>query len=89
MLKVLAKGKVLRGTRFDPFGYAHVRKIERELLAHYTDMVRRLADELTSESYDIATKAAELPDVVRGYEDVKLGNVELYWAGLRELGIEH
>ncbi len=89
VLKVLAKGKVLRGTRFDPFGYAHVRKIERELLAHYTDMVRRLADELTSESYDIATKAAELPDVVRGYEDVKLGNVELYWAGLRELGIEH
>ncbi len=89
VLKVLAKGKVLRGTKFDPFGYAHVRKVERRLLAHYTDMVCRLADGLTGESYDTATKAAELPDVVRGYEDVKLGNVELYWAGLRELGIEH
>ncbi|VFB01761.1 indolepyruvate ferredoxin oxidoreductase family protein [Nocardia cyriacigeorgica] len=89
VLKVLAKGKVLRGTKLDPFGYAHVRKVERELLAHYTDMVCRLADGLTSETYDTATKAAELPDVVRGYEDVKLANVELYWAGLRELGIEH
>ncbi|WP_280235631.1 indolepyruvate ferredoxin oxidoreductase family protein [Nocardia cyriacigeorgica] len=88
-LKLLAKGKVLRGTRLDPFGYAHVRKVERALLAHYTEMVCRLADGLTGDTYDIAMKAAELPDVVRGYEDVKLGNVELYWAGLRELGIEH
>ncbi|NEW44005.1 indolepyruvate ferredoxin oxidoreductase family protein [Nocardia cyriacigeorgica] len=88
-LKVLAKGKALRGTKLDPFGYAHVRKVDRELLTHYTEMVRSLAGGLTTETYDIATKAAELPDVVRGYEDVKLGNVELYWAGLRELGIEH
>ncbi|WP_405147908.1 indolepyruvate ferredoxin oxidoreductase family protein [Nocardia salmonicida] len=87
-LKVLAKGKVLRGTKLDPFGYAHVRKVERELLAHYTDMVRRLADGLTTENYDTATAAAALTDVVRGYEDIKLGNVELYRAGLRDLGIE-
>ncbi|MFF5033956.1 indolepyruvate ferredoxin oxidoreductase family protein [Nocardia salmonicida] len=87
-LKVLAKGKFLRGTMLDPFGYAHVRKVERELLAHYTDMVRRLADGLTTENYDTATAAAALTDVVRGYEDIKLGNVELYRAGLRDLGIE-
>ncbi|QLY30377.1 indolepyruvate ferredoxin oxidoreductase family protein [Nocardia huaxiensis] len=88
-LKVLAKAKALRGTKLDPFGYAHVRKVERELLSHYTDMVRRLAVGLSTDSYDTAVKAAALPDVVRGYEDVKLGNVELYWTGLRELGIEH
>ncbi|MGW6625979.1 indolepyruvate ferredoxin oxidoreductase family protein [Nocardia sp. NPDC055002] len=87
-LKVLAKGKFLRGTKLDPFGYAHVRKVERELLAHYTDMVRRLAHDLTAENYETATAAAALTDVVRGYEDIKLGNVELYRAGLRELGIE-
>ncbi|MFJ2663972.1 indolepyruvate ferredoxin oxidoreductase family protein [Nocardia fluminea] len=88
-LKVLAKGKFLRGTVLDPFGYAHVRKVERELLAHYTDMVRRLADGLTTENYDTAVAAAALPDVVRGYEDIKLANVELYRAGLRELGVEY
>ncbi|MEV6771960.1 indolepyruvate ferredoxin oxidoreductase family protein [Nocardia sp. NPDC051030] len=87
-LKVLAKAKVLRGTKLDPFGYAHVRKVERELLSHYTDMVRHFAVALTMDNYETATKAAGLPDVVRGYEDVKLGNVELYWAGLRELGID-
>ncbi|MFC8380324.1 indolepyruvate ferredoxin oxidoreductase family protein [Nocardia sp. NPDC057272] len=87
-LKVLAKGKFLRGTKLDPFGYAHVRKVERELLAHYTGMVRRLAHDLTTENYETATAAAALTDVVRGYEDIKLGNVELYRAGLRELGIE-
>ncbi|MEU4810957.1 indolepyruvate ferredoxin oxidoreductase family protein [Nocardia fluminea] len=88
-LKVLAKGKFLRGTVLDPFGYAHVRKVERELLAHYTDMVRRLADGLSTDNYDTAVAAAALPDVVRGYEDIKLANVELYRAGLRELGIEY
>ncbi|WP_194824040.1 indolepyruvate ferredoxin oxidoreductase family protein [Nocardia sp. XZ_19_231] len=88
-LKVLAKVRFLRGTKLDPFGYAHVRKVERELLAHYTDMVRRLADDLTAENYDRATAAAALTDLVRGYEDIKLGNVELYRAGLRELGIEY
>ncbi|MFD6395366.1 indolepyruvate ferredoxin oxidoreductase family protein [Nocardia sp. NPDC060249] len=87
-LKVLAKGKFLRGTKLDPFGYAHVRKVERELLAHYTATVRRLADALTTENYETATAAAALTDVVRGYEDIKLANVELYRAQLRELGID-
>ncbi|MCV7334410.1 MULTISPECIES: indolepyruvate ferredoxin oxidoreductase family protein [Mycolicibacterium] len=86
-LKLLAKGKVLRGTKLDPFGYAHVRKVERELLAHYIGMVRRLAAELSVDNYAQAVEAAGLPDLVRGYEDVKLGNVELYRARLRDLGI--
>ncbi|NKX88030.1 indolepyruvate ferredoxin oxidoreductase family protein [Nocardia coubleae] len=87
-LKVLAKGKFLRGTKLDPFGYAHVRKVERELLAQYTAMVTRLAAELSEENYETATAAAALADVVRGYEDIKLANIELYRAGLRDLGID-
>ncbi|UGT41555.1 indolepyruvate ferredoxin oxidoreductase family protein [Nocardia yamanashiensis] len=85
-LKLLAKGKALRGTKLDPFGYAHVRKVERELLAEYTDLVHRLASVLTPANYDTAAEAAALPDLVRGYEDIKLGNVELYRNRLRELG---
>lgn len=86
-LKVLAKAKVLRGTKLDPFGYAQVRKVERELLSHYTDMVLRLATELTPDTYATAVEVAGLPDMVRGYEDVKLRNVELYRARLRDLGM--
>ncbi|MEU0543568.1 indolepyruvate ferredoxin oxidoreductase family protein [Nocardia sp. NPDC005978] len=88
-LRLLAKGRALRGTKLDPFGYAHVRKVERELLSHYTGMVGRLAAELSAAGYDTAVRAAALPDVVRGYEDIKLGNVELYRSGLRELGIDY
>ncbi|ATL72082.1 indolepyruvate ferredoxin oxidoreductase family protein [Nocardia terpenica] len=86
-LKVLAKGKRLRGTRFDPFGYMHVRKVERALLAHYAAMVTDLATTLESD-YDRAAQAASLADIVRGYEDIKLANVEIYRDRLRELGIE-
>ena len=35
LMSVLARAKVLRGTPFDLFGYANVRKIERELRDQY------------------------------------------------------
>ena len=51
MLKVTAKGRVLRGTALDPFGRAHVRKVERELKASHTALVERLTASLTAETY--------------------------------------
>lgn len=86
-LRVLAKGKRLRGTVFDPFGYAHVRKVERHLVAEYVDIVMALAADLGPTNYDWAVEVAALPDLVRGYEDVKLRNVDVYRARLGELGI--
>jgi len=35
-----------------------------------------------------AVPAAALADLVRGYEDIQLANVERYRNGLREIGIE-
>ena len=87
-LRVLAKGRRLRGTRLDPFGYAHVRRVERALLAHYTATIDRLAAELSLENYDRAVQVAELADSVRGYEDVKLRSVEQYRARLADLGVD-
>jgi indolepyruvate ferredoxin oxidoreductase len=86
-LRILAKGKRLRGTKFDPFGYAHVRTVERSLATGYADVVTRLAAELDPTNYDRAVEVAGLPDMVRGYEDVKLASVEAYHARLSELGI--
>lgn len=86
-LRLLAKGKRLRGTKFDPFGYAHVRRVERALLAEYTDIVTRLAATLDEANFDHAVEVAGLPDMVRGYEGIKLANVAAYHDRLRELGI--
>ncbi|MGQ4597411.1 indolepyruvate ferredoxin oxidoreductase family protein [Nocardia sp. R6R-6] len=87
-LRVLAKGKRLRGTKLDPFGYAHVRRVERALRDHYLEMVTTLATTLDAANYDRAVAAAGLADIVRGYEDIKLANIAVYAERLRALGIE-
>ncbi|MDN5743986.1 MAG: indolepyruvate ferredoxin oxidoreductase family protein [Nocardioidaceae bacterium] len=91
-LRALARMKGLRGTRADVFGYAHLRKVERELRDHYRAMVLDLAAgfgaEIDPASYDRAVQLAELPDMVRGYESVKLRNVAAYVEALRDFGVE-
>ena len=75
----------LRGTALDPFGRTEVRREERALLAEYRDVVTRLAENLTAGNLDRAVEIASLPDLVRGYEDIKLRNVAAYRARLAEL----
>lgn len=87
-LRALARGKVLRGTAWDPFGYTRMRRLERKLAAHYESMVVALAHRLSTETYDDAVAAAAAADLVRGYEEVKLRNVEAYVARLRSLGVD-
>ncbi len=92
-MKALARMKRLRGTRMDVFGYAGVRRVERELLAQYRDLVAHLTTELRRTGpvgrdanwLGTAVALAELPDMVRGYEDVKLENVARYRDQLAEL----
>ncbi|MEV8431285.1 indolepyruvate ferredoxin oxidoreductase family protein [Streptomyces chartreusis] len=75
----------LRGTALDPFGRAHVRKVERELLDDYAERVTHLLAGLTPANHAVAVQIASLPDMVRGFEEVKLRNVEAYRARLHEL----
>ena len=76
---VLRALRRLRGTPLDPFGRAHVRRVERELISEYealaADAAERLRDDPTG-----AVRLVGLVDVVRGYEGVKLENVERYRA---------
>ncbi len=90
VLRGLARGKVLRGTPFDPFGRTEVRRLERELRDEYRAMVLRLAGSLHSGTgdYDTAVAAAEAASEIRGYEDVKLAGVERYRQRLAELGVD-
>ena len=87
VLRALARGRAVRGTPLDPFGYVHVRRVERALRDHYRAMVLALAANLTAASYDTAVAAAAAADLVRGYEDVKLGNVRRYRDALAALDL--
>jgi indolepyruvate ferredoxin oxidoreductase len=68
----------LRGTRLDPFGSAEVRRVERQLIGEYEGMVAEALSLLTPETHDTAVELLELPDVIRGYEEIKLRNVVLF-----------
>jgi indolepyruvate ferredoxin oxidoreductase len=68
----------LRGTRLDPFGRAEVRRVERELVDEYRSAVELAVRALTPQNLTEVVALAELPDGVRGYEDVKLGNVAAF-----------
>src|SRR3954454_10448077 len=75
---LLYRMRRLRGTRLDPFGRAEVRRVERELIDEYEGMVAEALALLTPETHDTAVELLELPDVIRGYEEVKLRNVVLF-----------
>lgn len=75
----------LRGTRLDPFGYAHVRRVERTLVVEYEDLLDEVARRLSRTNHRVAVELASAPDMVRGYEQVKLANVDKYRARVGEL----
>jgi indolepyruvate ferredoxin oxidoreductase len=74
----LRRMRRLRGTRLDPFGRAEVRRVERELIVEYEELVSEALTLLTPDTHDTAVELFELPDLIRGYEDIKLRNVALY-----------
>ena len=85
---VLRGLKALRGTPFDLFGYDRVRKTERDLIVQYRGLIFAALDELSAETYSDALKLAKLPDLIRGYDAVKLGNVERFWREVQALGFQ-
>ena len=73
--RVLAHGKRLRGTPLDPFGRTKVRRAERALTSEYLDALARVLAGLSVENLGEAVRIAELPDIVRGYENLKLTRI--------------
>jgi indolepyruvate ferredoxin oxidoreductase len=65
-----------------------VRRVERELVEEYRGVVEDLLRALSSGNHQLAVRIAALPDLVRGYEGVKLGNVGRYRRELGELTAE-
>ena len=67
----LARGKVLRGTAFDPFGRTEERKTERALIAEYRDCIEGLLPQLMASNLALAVQIARIPEDIRGYGHVK------------------
>jgi indolepyruvate ferredoxin oxidoreductase len=75
VMRVLARGKVLRGTRWDPFGRTDERRLERELITAFEARVEELCAGLTRERLAAATEVARLPQSIRGFGHVKLAQL--------------
>ncbi len=78
----------LRGTALDPFGYTEIRRTERALITEYREVIEKLLAGLTDGNHDLAIEIAALPDIVRGYEHIKLATVRAYHEKLAELRAE-
>jgi indolepyruvate ferredoxin oxidoreductase len=84
--RALVAMRGLRGTALDPFGRAEVRRVERELIGEYRGLVDKALVGLSPESHARAVKLANLPDAIRGYEEIKLRNVKKFREEVRALG---
>ncbi len=75
----------LRGTPVDPFGWMPLRRVERRMIKEYVTTIKTLVVELTPDTAAAVAEIAALPDLIRGYEDIKLKNIERYREHLAEL----
>jgi indolepyruvate ferredoxin oxidoreductase len=88
VLGLLRRGRRLRGTPFDPFGRAGVRRVERALPGEYLELVGIALERLSAETSLVALEVCELPDLIRGYEEIKMAGVERFRARALELRTE-
>jgi len=84
VLSLLRALRPLRSTKLDPFGYARVRRRERQLIDDYERSVVE-AGALLRGSPEQALAVAELPETVRGYESIKEAALEEYYRTLEAL----
>ena len=77
VFRILARGKMLRGTIFDPFGRTADRRLDRDLITEYSQWIKSLTDRLDQIDYAMAVEIARLPETMRGYGHVKARNVQI------------
>jgi indolepyruvate ferredoxin oxidoreductase len=76
--RMLAKFKRLRGTPLDPFGYFAERRMERQLITEYRELIEGLVDQLETGNLDAGIAVAAAAGNIAGYGPVKEQSVEQY-----------
>jgi indolepyruvate ferredoxin oxidoreductase len=73
-LRLLARLRVLRGTRFDPFAHSAENRLAQRLADEYEDTLRSQLDHLDTHNLDTVVELAGLPERIRGYGPVRERN---------------
>lgn len=71
VLKLLRRGKVLRGTPVDPFAWSAERRSERSWIRRYEADINKVLASLTVNKLDASLAILSLPDAIRGFGPVK------------------
>jgi indolepyruvate ferredoxin oxidoreductase len=71
VLRLLARAKRLRGTRWDLFGMTAERRMERQMISDYEALLAEIEQRLTAGNHDMAVALASLPEEIRGFGHVK------------------
>lgn len=74
--RVLRMARRLRGTPLDPFARQASRVEERALITWYQELLDEVLAELRPSNHAAAVALAEVPDLIRGYEQVKHAGAE-------------
>ena len=86
--RVLRAMRRVRGTPLDFFGMTRVRRVERQLIEEFNQLLDEVLPKLSPANHGVAVELMSLSEMVRGYEEIKLRNVALYRERVQELYAE-
>jgi indolepyruvate ferredoxin oxidoreductase len=85
VLRLLARFKFLRGTRFDPFGRTSDRRAERQLIEEYEALIDEVVAGLEPRKFGLAVEILGLAESIKGYGPIKAQSILRYRRGLDKL----
>jgi indolepyruvate ferredoxin oxidoreductase len=74
VFRLLSKGRRLRGTAWDVFGYTQERQLERQMIADYELLLDEIVRRLSPQTHATAVALARLPLDIKGFGHIKLRN---------------
>jgi indolepyruvate ferredoxin oxidoreductase len=82
---LLARGKFLRGSVLDVFGYTRERRMERALVTEYEQVIEQVIGALAPHNRELALRLAQYPESIRGFGHVKVSSIEAVRPALAQL----
>jgi indolepyruvate ferredoxin oxidoreductase len=85
VLRLMARLKFLRGTRFDPFGRSPERRAERQLIVEYEQLLDEILEGFEPRKFGLAVEILGLAESIKGYGPIKEQSIERYRSKLERL----